>query len=144
MYSVLLLIILSILARINGQINILETDDNIETQGERIVLSDVNTFPLINSENLWSINLTNPGISFKFDTESTFNYLISSIQIQIFTQFSPNCEMELEVNPSEYIVYYQIGNERRIINLGSYNSTVSGDTATVNIEPVPADRIIVS
>ena len=144
MYSVLLLIILSILARINGQINILETDGNIETQGERIVSSDVNTFPLINSENLWSINLTNPGISFKFDTESTFNYLISSIQIQIFTQFSPNCEMELEVNPSEYIVYYQIANERRIINLGSYNSTVSGDTATVNIEPVPADRIIVS
>ena len=146
MYFVFLIIFFSILHQFNGQINILEVDQNIVTQGERLILSDTNTFPLINSDNYWSINVTDPQISFEFATEySTFNYLISSIQIQIFTQFfSMFCTAEIGIDPTEYLLYYQVGLETRVINLGYYNWTVSGDIATLNIEPFPADRIVVS
>ena len=128
----------------NGEMNILGNSNTIVTEGERISSSENNSFPLINSDNYWVINLTNPGISFNFETESTFNFLINSIQIQIFNQFSVDCINENDINRMEYIVYYKIGTENRVVNLENANWTISGDTATVNIQPIPADRIMVS
>ena len=127
---------------VHGQIDILR-DRTVNTKGE--TLSSSNSFPLIDSNKYWLIDLDNFDVIFELATESsTFNFLITSIVIQSFDGISDMCVVENIPSQQDYLVSYVIGGQERTINLNSEIGGVSANTLIVEIPPIPVDRITVS
>lgn len=127
---------------VSGQIDILQ-DGTVNTKGE--TLPSYSSYPLINSDSYWLIDLNNPDIIFELATDSsTFNFLITSIVIQTFDGISDNCVIENIPSQQDYLVSYEIGGQERLINLNSEIGNVDSNTLVVNINSIPVDRITVS
>ncbi|KAI6659216.1 hypothetical protein LOD99_14889 [Oopsacas minuta] len=114
---------------------------DVTTDGERLITS---TFPFINSDNYWLINSNNPDVTFGLAADtSTFTFVITSIQIQIFVGSSITCTLETTIRSADYLISYNIGQETRVLNLATDSTHISDHIASIEIEPIPADSITI-